>query len=432
LVAQLGSCARFDRVQAARLIVYLGEVDARGLFREHAYPSLFAYAVGELRMSEAEAYLRIHAARVARAYPAVISLLASGEVNLSALKLIGPVLTSANHSQLLERVRDKRKRDVELIVSELAPRSDVPDRVRKLPGRRTALSLPLPAAAVTCEPAGTAEGDDSALTAQGDHAVRAANGEPAAPEMDSHRDFVLEAPRVQRGSCVALRPGRYKVELTASQALHDKLEQLQHLLRHQVPGGELATIVERAVDLLLSQTLKRRLAQKRSQPIQAGTSIELAEPATSENRVEVARVERAGASKAVAGSSDSAPCSTRQLAYPRDPATATGQPNASMLRKTWSRYVRRAVVREVYARDEGQCTFVSANGRRCSERGALELHHVIPFGLGGPATVENLRVLCRAHNALFAERDFGADHIQLKRSQGRSPHTADGHAHTQL
>jgi hypothetical protein len=83
------------------MIVYLGEVDARGLFREHAYPSLFAYAVGELRMSEAEAYLRIHAARVARAYPAVIPLLASGEVNLSTIKLIGPVLTAANHSQLL-------------------------------------------------------------------------------------------------------------------------------------------------------------------------------------------------------------------------------------------------------------------------------------------------------------------------------------------
>jgi hypothetical protein len=359
-------------------------------------------------MSEAEAYLRIHAARIARAYPAVIPLLASGAVNLSTLKLIGPVLTEANHSQLLERVRGKRKRHVELIVSELAPRSDVPERMRKLPDRRTALSLRLPAAAVTFEPAVAAKGDDSALPAKVDSVVRAVDGEAAAPEMDSHRDFVLEAPPVQRGSCVALRPGRYKVELTASQALHDKLEQLQHLLRHQVPGGELATIVERAVDLLLAKTLKRRFAEKRSRPTQASTSSERAEPAgRATSGVEVATPdEPAGASKAVAGSSDR--------------------------RKTRSRYVRRAVVREVYARDAGRCTFVSANGRRCSERGALELHHVIPFGLGGPATVENLRVVCRAHNALFAERDFGPNHLQLKRSQGRGPTQLTVTRHTQL
>jgi 5-methylcytosine-specific restriction endonuclease McrA len=216
--------------------------------------------------------------------------------------------------------------------------------------------------------------------------------------MDGQRDFVLEAPRVQRSSCVALRPGRYKLELTASQALHDKIEQLQHLLRHQVPGGDLATIVERAVDLLLATMLKRRFAQKhaeRSQPPQASTSLERAEPAgraTSEERA--TPVEPAGTSKAVAASKDR--------------------------RKTQSRYVPRAVVREVYARDEGQCTFVSSNARRCSERGTLELHHVIPFGLGGPATVDNLRVVCRAHNALFAERDFGADHIRRKRSQHHS------------
>jgi 5-methylcytosine-specific restriction endonuclease McrA len=224
--------------------------------------------------------------------------------------------------------------------------------------------------------------------------------------MDGQRDFVLGAPRVQRSSCVALRPGRYKLQLTASQALHDKLEQLQHLLRHQVPGGELATIVERAVDLLLATTLNRRFAQKHAERApQASTSVERAEPAgrvTSRERA--TPVEPAGTSKAVAASKDR--------------------------RKTQSRYVPRAVVREVYARDEGQCTFVSSNARRCSERGALELHHVIPFGLGGPTTVDNLRIVCRAHNALFAERDFGADHIRLKRSQHHS--TQQTITHTRL
>src|SRR4051794_14253384 len=91
---------------------------------------------------------------------------------------------------------------------------------------------------------------------------------PAAPiatpaVQPTQAPFALTAPRLA-ASCTPLRPGRYKLELTAGQALHDKLEQLKDLLRHQVPDGDLATIVERAVDLLVDETLKRRFAQVRT------------------------------------------------------------------------------------------------------------------------------------------------------------------------
>jgi hypothetical protein len=56
LITRLRQLVRADRRVNARLIVHLGEVDARGLYREHAYPSMFAYCVEELHMSEAEAY----------------------------------------------------------------------------------------------------------------------------------------------------------------------------------------------------------------------------------------------------------------------------------------------------------------------------------------------------------------------------------------
>jgi hypothetical protein len=41
--------------------------------------------------------------------------------------------------------------------------------------------------------------------------------------------------------------------MTAYQEFHDKVKQLQHLLRHQVPGGDVAAIIERAVDGLLDK-----------------------------------------------------------------------------------------------------------------------------------------------------------------------------------
>src|SRR5687768_16700960 len=71
-----------------------------------------------------------------------------------------------------------------------------------------------------------------------------------------------------------------------------------------------------------------------------------------------------------------------------------------------SRHVPAAVRREVWKRDGGQCAFVG-DARRCTERGFLELHHVIPFADGGPTTAENLQLRCRAHNVSEAEQHFG-------------------------
>jgi 5-methylcytosine-specific restriction endonuclease McrA len=79
-----------------------------------------------------------------------------------------------------------------------------------------------------------------------------------------------------------------------------------------------------------------------------------------------------------------------------------------------SRYVPVAVSDEVWARDDGQCTFVGSIGRRCGSRHQLQLHHIDPFGKGGPPTAANLTLHCRAHNLYAAEQDFGREHIDRK------------------
>jgi hypothetical protein len=66
--------------------------------------------------------------------------LGAGAVHLSAIKLLAPVLTEANHASLLDRARGKSKRQIELIVAELLPKADVPARLRKLPDAWAALA----------------------------------------------------------------------------------------------------------------------------------------------------------------------------------------------------------------------------------------------------------------------------------------------------
>src|SRR6195952_1020341 len=109
LVAGLRELMAADHRLGAKLIVYIAEVETRGLFREHAYSSIFDFLAKELHMSEGQAALRMNAARLVRKYPVIVSMLATGAVHLSALRQISQFLTDDNHMQLLERVRGKSK-----------------------------------------------------------------------------------------------------------------------------------------------------------------------------------------------------------------------------------------------------------------------------------------------------------------------------------
>ena len=71
----------------------------------------------------------------------------------------------------------------------------------------------------------------------------------------------------------------------------------------------------------------------------------------------------------------------------------------------------------MYERDAGRCTYVDLRGERCCETRFLELHHLLPFGKGGPHQASNLTLRCVAHNRLAAEQDFGQELISV-RSEG--------------
>jgi len=103
------------------------------------------------------------------------------------------------------------------------------------------------------------------------------------------------------------------------------------------------------------------------------------------------------------------------------PAHATtGRANAKR------RYIPAEIRRAVSQRDQARCSFVSASGRgthpkdgSCEERTRLEYEHVRPFSCGGETSVENLRLLCRAHNGHAAERAYGATFMAERRNASR-------------
>jgi hypothetical protein len=155
----------------------------------------------------------------------------------------------------------------------------------------------------------------------------------------------------RRPAVKPLAADRYEIRFTASASTRDKLKVAQDLLRHAIPSGDVAAIFDRALSELIEAHSRRKMAVVR--------------------RPEKTRAAR----PAVEG----------------------------------SRNVAAEVKRVVWSRDAGRCAFVAASGHRCSERAFLEYHHVVPYAVGGKATIANIQLRCRAHNGYEAGAFFGAD-----------------------
>ena len=312
----------------AELLLHLGEVDERKLYLERAFPSMFAFCVEELGFSEDAAYARITVARAARRLPAMVEAVRSGQVHLTGLRMLVPHLTDENHREVLAQAAGKSKRGVEELVARLSPQPDVPELIRKLPQRSASATVPAP------------------LPAAGKPPLIA--GPP--PGAGVARRAVL-APLTEE---------TFKVQFTACRTLRDKLRQAQDLLRHRIPDGDLAAVLERALDLLIEDVKKERFA--------------------------VGRKPRHAPKEEVGG----------------------------------SRYIPDAIKRAVYERDGGRCTFADEYGRRCPETGGLEFDHVDGFARTHRHDVDGIRLLCRAHNQHAAEQVYGRAFME----RARAPPTA--------
>src|SRR6058998_4331770 len=92
LARELTAVVAHERGALATVLAHLAEFDARRLYLPAGFPSMFAYCVGELHLSEDGAYKRIRAARIARQFPALFTALTDGRLHLSATVLLAPYL----------------------------------------------------------------------------------------------------------------------------------------------------------------------------------------------------------------------------------------------------------------------------------------------------------------------------------------------------
>ena len=69
-----------------------------------------------------------------------------------------------------------------------------------------------------------------------------------------------------------------------------------------------------------------------------------------------------------------------------------------------SRYISQDLKRVLFQRDRGECQYVDpVTQNKCASKHLIQIDHRYPFSKGGMNTLENLHLLCAAHNQLKAD-----------------------------
>ena len=227
LLRRLSELVQKSRRVEPELVAHIAEVDARGLYESQACSSMFAYCTEVLHLSEWEAYHRIAVARATREHPILLEMLRDGRLHLSGIAKLAPHLTESNRTTVLTRAVHKSKRQIEVLITELAPRPDVPTVVRKLPEQK---STKLLSQTVSANPDNLL-GPDQVDFQPAPIPVR----QPVKP-------------------VEPLAPSRYKVQFTASEEVREKLERLRKL----TGVADLAIVIDQAVTEKLERLEARR------------------------------------------------------------------------------------------------------------------------------------------------------------------------------
>jgi hypothetical protein len=189
----------------------------------------------------------------------------------------------------------------------------------------------------------------------------------------------VSPPPDPRISATILQPAtteQFNFRFAAGREFKEQFERLAEVLGVENPLKRMAEILEQAVDMALDRKdLKRRLERRAKR-------------------------------------------STESTAESRPGQIPNQEP-------TSSRYIPSEVRERVHARAAYQCEYRGPDGTRCRSRTGLEIEHERPFAIYHSHDESDLKLFCRQHNRLSAERVYGAAFIQDK------IHAARGRADSQ-
>ena len=389
LLRETRNLVRHERHLQGAVIDHLAEIEARGLYLQRGFSSLFDYAVRELGYSDAAAARRIGAMRLCADQPDAREGLRDGSLTLSA---------AAELQWAFDR---QRRRGSISGTAAIAPAGT--------PAADSAPAVPLPPA----EP----EPPPLVLDAVGrQKLVEEAAGKSARQVrrmlVDLDPELAPPADRVR-----PLGDGRYELKATIDAECQQGLEQLRGLLSHVDPRMTMGQLVGRLVQEGLDRhdpSRPPRRARGGSRPADAKANAPRTPTPESQPAVERRAASTTKDAAIPAGAAPTPARAARRIPTSAPPPPRTGEETARRAATgakptnaatptakscASGRAISAGVRGQVWQRDGGRCSYVDPQtGRRCNSTHLIEIDHIVPHALGGAADPGNLRLLCGAHH----------------------------------
>jgi hypothetical protein len=368
LARRLAELAGAERELQVDFLVHLDEYDRRRNYVADGYASLWDFLTKALHYREGATHRRICAMRALRRVPNVADALRDGRLCLTTLATLEKVLTPENAGDLVPRAAFRSKLEVEQIVAALQPRVAPTDGIRRI-----AAAGQVAAAGGAGQRSGVAPRRPALFAAPACDTLVNAEDRPDVADVSFGGGVPEPAdpPASRRPTLQPITADEFSLRVTIDAELKADLDTLKALLSHKVPNGDLRAVLREAVRCGIEKHGRRKGA------------------------VEPAR-------KRATPAAVPAPSSARS------PSRPARRPTAEVRRQVWKR-------------DGGRCAWIGPDARRCGSTWQLEFDHIEAAALGGSATIENGRLLCRSHNMAHAETTFGRETMDLFRSSAAVP-----------
>ncbi len=413
LLRGLGRLRGRERETTLQILRLLGEVEKRRLYLSEGYGSLYDYCTKGLGYSPSSAMRRISSARCVAKYSEFAGMLKKGEISLCSIARIATVINDRNRTELTSRARGKSFRKVNEIVASYNPRTSTRESVRpvfilkrtedgesegviskpeELSENDSAAGKPSDDSAIGKPPVeGTCGGNtaNSARMSEREMAMRGVGGKKFTADVGGESekagestDFMLEK--------------KFRLTFAVDCDMMEKIKLAKSLLSGRFPEG---VSFEDLFQVLLDEYLDRHSPQARSRR-------------RKEKEHRKAKIDTAGRKTGRCGVKKRWAETGSNGVSPKAVSKKVACQKTLSRKKIPRRTIPQSVRDEVFIRDGGRCTFVSASGVRCNCRHDLEIDHIVPFAGGGDNSTDNLRLLCAKHNLLEAERIYGKDRIE--------------------
>ncbi|MGE0633033.1 MAG: HNH endonuclease [Pseudobdellovibrionaceae bacterium] len=378
------------------LIEILEQVDRYRIYYQHKCNSLFSYATEILKLSGEVAYIFIGVARKTQEVPELKEEIRNGSITVSKAKRMTSVITKENKSEWISLAKTSTKHQLEKQIAIARPTETVREKLEYSSAPKEQVKFI------------RLEADEKSISS-GKDAVRVQLQTGVSEKLMIKLRRIQDLESSKRKRAVSLEDS-LNVMADLYLEKHDPLERAKRqklrgkLQEEGNPKTKISTRREGVQSEIVSPLKeKTKVVGIQKESVRAKTINDFTAPKSNvighrggvEN-ADFKTVSNGDGEQNVKKPSTEAE-GTSTLSHNLHGPGLTPEMNASKTRKP----LKAAVRHSVHLKYNSQCAHTDSNGKRCSQRRHLDVHHVIPVSQGGGDKLENLTLLCSGHHKMI-------------------------------